>query len=201
MKTELPGLSTGVSPFAHLLSLAVSVPPTAVKCLWSRIELQPDIFVSQAFTVGIAVKQENGPIHYRMLNDFRKIRSIYGARFGSEVIAELTAHTKEVFLLANTLQASLSEVEFLTNFLRLSAPFYSSGDSIDEILNRLYAEMVVVDPLYFTAPQVSRDDILVWADGSWCYRHEGHEMSHKSDDYAVLYDGMDEYFIFLEKND
>ena len=35
------------------------------------------------------------------------------------------------------------------------------------------------------------DDVLVWADGSWCYRYELHEMSHMSDDYTTLPSGAD----------
>ena len=33
----------------------------------------------------------------------------------------------------------------------------------------------------------SSEDVLVWADGTWCYRCELHEMNHMSDDYEVFY--------------
>lgn len=30
------------------------------------------------------------------------------------------------------------------------------------------------------------DDILLWADGTWCYRDELSEFSHMSDDWEVI---------------
>lgn len=30
------------------------------------------------------------------------------------------------------------------------------------------------------------EDILLWADGTWCFRHELHWMTHMSDDYQTL---------------
>ena len=29
-------------------------------------------------------------------------------------------------------------------------------------------------------------DIIVWPDGTWCFRYELHEYTHMSDDYLVL---------------
>jgi len=43
-----------------------------------------------------------------------------------------------------------------------------------------------------------QDDILVWPDGTWCYRYELREYAHMSDDYTVLSFGTPEYEIFQE---
>lgn len=45
------------------------------------------------------------------------------------------------------------------------------------------------------------EDILLWPDGVWCYRYESKDMTHKSDDYGVLYFDSEEYNKFLEKYD
>lgn len=37
------------------------------------------------------------------------------------------------------------------------------------------------------------DDVMLWPCGTWCYRHELHEMTHKSDDYEILYVGTSEW--------
>lgn len=34
--------------------------------------------------------------------------------------------------------------------------------------------------------QISEDDILVWPDGTWCYRDQLPGMSHMSDDYHQI---------------
>lgn len=44
----------------------------------------------------------------------------------------------------------------------------------------------------------SCDDIIVWPCGSWCYRSELHEYTHKSDDYEVLFVDTPAYTQFLE---
>lgn len=41
------------------------------------------------------------------------------------------------------------------------------------------------------------EDVLVWPDGIWCYRHELSEMNHKSDDYVVLSFDSEEWILFL----
>lgn len=45
---------------------------------------------------------------------------------------------------------------------------------------------------------VDLEDVLVWSDGTWCYRYELCEMTHMSDDFSVLYFGTDEYWKFFE---
>lgn len=30
------------------------------------------------------------------------------------------------------------------------------------------------------------DDILMWADGTWCFRYELSQMNHLSDDFEVI---------------
>ena len=52
-----------------------------------------------------------------------------------------------------------------------------------------------------TNTKLDIEDILLWPDGTWCYRYELKEMTHKSDDYGVLYFDSEEYNEFLEKYD
>lgn len=41
------------------------------------------------------------------------------------------------------------------------------------------------------------EDIILWPDGSYCYRYELQGYSHKSDDYLVYNFGTKEYTEFL----
>lgn len=41
----------------------------------------------------------------------------------------------------------------------------------------------------------SPDDVILWPDDSWCYRHELAEFNHKSDDYEVLAVGASAYAV------
>jgi hypothetical protein len=40
------------------------------------------------------------------------------------------------------------------------------------------------------------DDLFVWADDTWCYRSEAESMSHKSDDYRVLFADSPEWVAY-----
>jgi hypothetical protein len=41
------------------------------------------------------------------------------------------------------------------------------------------------------------DDIVVWADNTWCYVHELRQMSHMSDDYEIVSFETEDYDSFL----
>ncbi len=43
------------------------------------------------------------------------------------------------------------------------------------------------------------EDIMLWSDGTWCYRYELEEYSWKSDDYEVFYFGTPEYDNFTNE--
>lgn len=45
--------------------------------------------------------------------------------------------------------------------------------------------------------QAKQEDIIVWADESWCFRYELHEHQHKSDDYQVIAEESEGWFAFL----
>lgn len=40
--------------------------------------------------------------------------------------------------------------------------------------------------LHAEPTDLSLEDILMWADDTWCYRYELTQMSHMSDDYRVI---------------
>lgn len=43
------------------------------------------------------------------------------------------------------------------------------------------------------------DDLLIWADGTYCYRHELDEYGWMSDDFTVVEFGSTEYLQFTEE--
>ena len=46
---------------------------------------------------------------------------------------------------------------------------------------------------------VDLEDVFVWPNGTWCYRYEAYEMTHKSDDFVVIHFGEVQYERFFEK--
>lgn len=43
------------------------------------------------------------------------------------------------------------------------------------------------------------EDIMLWSDGTNCYRYELSEMNHMSDDYIVLYYNSEGYLNFIKE--
>ena len=43
------------------------------------------------------------------------------------------------------------------------------------------------------------EDVILWPDGTWCYRHELTEYGYMSDDYAVLEYGTVKWSSFLKE--
>jgi len=50
-----------------------------------------------------------------------------------------------------------------------------------------------------TIQKISGDDIIVWPDGTTCYRHDLGDFGHMSDDYIVLPAGSAEWEAQVEK--
>lgn len=47
--------------------------------------------------------------------------------------------------------------------------------------------------------QTDLEDILLWPDGVWCYRYELKDITHKSNDYEVLYFDSEKYDDFINQ--
>lgn len=41
---------------------------------------------------------------------------------------------------------------------------------------------------------ISSEDVILWPDGTWCYRHDLEDYSHMSDDYEVVPYGTVSWF-------
>ena len=46
---------------------------------------------------------------------------------------------------------------------------------------------------------MNKEDVLTWADGTWCYGHELDEMTHMSDDFQVLKESSLAWERFLDR--
>ena len=78
--------------------------------------------------------------------------------------------------------ANLVDSDFSGN-----APTHIPATAVDTLKPVLSAEV---------ARKPDPDDVLVWADNTWCYRSESESMSHMSDDYRVLFAESPEWVAF-----
>lgn len=136
----------GLGDLDHLSQMALSTPKASFAGTWTTVELQPDIFAPQRFTVGVAVQSPGGRLHFKLLDDFKKFECIYLGRFPQRSARELLAHAEETLRAAVRAKTQLPDIVFETNCLSLAAPSYTSGEDQETTVERLFDEVVVMSP-------------------------------------------------------
>jgi hypothetical protein len=133
-------------PFSHLDAVTSDVPASSFVGNWSTLELQPDLFVPQHFSVGVIVQEAEQRLHYNLLSEFKKFECIYSGQLAKKVVAEMLSHAEEVLRQAAQERVALKDVDFGSPNLYLSVPVHTSGESADSIIERLYRDVVVLEP-------------------------------------------------------
>ena len=137
--------SAGDDPLAHVRRHFASVDEAAFNGTWATIELQPDIFVPQRFTIGVAVGSDDGGFGFRLISDPKKFECIYG-KSGVSHIRAIFESAEYTLLRAGKAGLHLSQVEFECGNLSLSQPWPTSGVSPERVLARLFGEVVAMEP-------------------------------------------------------
>lgn len=128
----------------HLTSVAVGAPEPIFTGAWTTLELQPDAFAPQRFTVGVVVQSPNERLYFKLLNDFQKFDCVYKSNFSIASLREIMAHAESVLRQAVKDKTAIPEVRFSTSALALDKPRYTSGDDWEETVERLFDEVVVM---------------------------------------------------------
>lgn len=130
----------------HLLSLVQEVPAPGFSGVWSTVELQPDVFVPQSFSVGVVVQPAGERLHFKLLDDFKKFECIYGDRFPQRSIREVMTYAEEALRFAAQDRKPISSITLDTDVLRLSTPTFTSGEDCGATIERLFADVIVMAP-------------------------------------------------------
>lgn len=131
---------------AHLSRIATAPPKPSFSGAWTTIELQPDAFVPQRFTIGVVVQSLGDRLHFKLLDDFKKFECLYHDQFPQRSVRELLAYAEEALRKAAKAKTAIPEIRFDTHCLTLAAPSYTSGDDREATVERLYSEVVVMAP-------------------------------------------------------
>lgn len=113
---------------------------------WATIELQPDIFAPQRFTVGVAVQSSADRLHFKLLDEFKKFECIYPDSFPQKSARELMAYAEEALRQAVQSKTPMSEVRFDSHCLSMSHPVFTSGSNREATVERLFSEVVAMSP-------------------------------------------------------
>jgi hypothetical protein len=130
----------------HLLNMAQDVPAPGFSGVWSTIELQPDIFVPQSFSVGVVVQPTGERLHFKLLDDFKKFECVYGDRYPQRSIREVMTYAEEALRFAAQERKPISNIALNTDALHLSPPSFTSGEDCEATIERLFADVIVMAP-------------------------------------------------------
>ncbi|MDN3988888.1 hypothetical protein [Zwartia vadi] len=132
-------------PFAHFRQNLKNINPKVFEGYWATIELKPSIFIPQSFSIGVVVQDLADHFSFRLLTDTSKFECIYG----KGLIAPIKENLKQAeatLLRANKQKILLDQINFEVDTLSISPRHFTSGDSLDSILNRLFNDMVILNP-------------------------------------------------------
>lgn len=137
--------SSGNDPFSHLRSKLANVPTANFDGLWATVELQPDMFVPQRFTIGVIVGYADGGFAFRLVSDASKFDCVYGKKAASLLRPLVDSAEQSLSRLARA-KVALTSIEFESSCLSISKPWATSGKSPEQVLARLFADVVTMEP-------------------------------------------------------
>ena len=137
--------SSGPDPFLHLRAHLADVPPAPFDGTWATIELQPDSFARQRYTVGVAVADHQGGFTFRLLDDLTKFECLYG-RDDVAALRSLMEAAEHSLLRAMKERVRLEEVTFEVDSVTIGEMWPTAGASADAIASRLYLDVVPFVP-------------------------------------------------------
>lgn len=136
----------GVGDVSHMNRFAQATPKPEFSGVWTTIELQPDIFAPQQFTVGVAIQSPGDRLHFKLIDDFKKFECLYHERFPQKSARELLAYAEEALRDAIQSKIQIPEIRFETSCITLAQPQFTSGDDREATVERLFSEVVVMAP-------------------------------------------------------
>ncbi len=137
-------MSNMADPYAHLKENIKTIRPKEFDGYWSTIEIRPNIFIPQSYTIGVVVEDSVGRFSFRLLTDLSKFECVYGKKYAD-------FFSEQLILTENTLQRAVKngtltkEIKFDSPSISVSSRHFTSGDSVEKILDRLFTEMVVFE--------------------------------------------------------
>lgn len=130
---------------AHAKKHITEVADAAFSGLWATVEFQPDLFSPQKFAIGVVVAASEGPPVFRLISDVSKFECIYGKKIAAHFDEYLKAAEYSLARCV-TAKEAVGAVAFETDNLQLSALWATSGRSREDVLARLFHEVIPLEP-------------------------------------------------------
>lgn len=121
---------------------------TITRGQWQQIRLIPDPATGEILNVGVLYRADDGTSpHLRLLEDFTRLRCLYGERLDPE-------HLRFLFRVARSAWGQTDAPQSPSPQLILSAPRYAAGENPEQVVDELYADTVSLEP----SPAIDTDE-------------------------------------------
>lgn len=138
-------LSPGADPFSHLRQHQADVPVAPFNGAWATVDIQPDLFARQRYTVGVVVRAQDGCFQFQLLEDISKFECLYG-RSEVSLLRALLDSAEESLRQAKRGEEDLGSIQFQTDMVALGELWPTAGASLEAVLSRLYNQVVPLAP-------------------------------------------------------
>lgn len=132
-------------PFAHLRRHLADVPEAPFHGAWATVDVQPDLFARQRYTVGVVVCAQDGELQFQLLKNVSRFECIYDKKESATLLALLESAASSLRQ-AQRNQLDVGAIRFETDMLMLGELWPTSGASIGAVVSRLYLEVVPLEP-------------------------------------------------------
>lgn len=138
--------SAGPDPYAHLRSQITPVEAAEFEGMWATIELQPNTFIPQRFTIGVVVGSPEGGFVFRLLSDASKFDCVYGKKTAA-LFKPLIESAEYTLVRSAKEKVALADILFESANLFISQPWVTSGRNPEQVLSRLFSDVVTMEPI------------------------------------------------------
>lgn len=107
---------------------------------WSTIQLTPDLVTDERINIGVALIDNNGLVHTRFASNLEKLNCLYP---GINVEAYENSLSALNTIMEGAVVEDISQLDLYENIL-LGEPKPTKGESEQQILNRLFKQMVPI---------------------------------------------------------
>jgi hypothetical protein len=131
------GLAGDVDIFSVLSEMAIQTPKPTIKAKWAPIRISPNLATGEILNVGVCVLYRR-KVHVKLLPNAAPFEALYG-KVGKDNFSFLLSIIGQHLGGQKSLSANISPQ------VSLGKTHFVAGDSIQEILDRLYASIVSLD--------------------------------------------------------
>lgn len=129
--------------------------PQAYRGFWQPVMYRPDLRSPQSFVVGVISHWRGELRAVRLLNEFEKFACIYGDRLTPQLVSMAFARVSSVLAASAKEAGPVPDLAKVSPQWSLGAPLTCSGETPEQVVDRLFETVVTLIPEPSKAPKLA----------------------------------------------